>query len=316
MNAFVALIKREYLEHSGAFLYSPLVVLALIVLFGLSMYFGSGSISMEMSGGNHSSSYEAQADGDDGIGHLVTALVLDAAGTTDEELSARMRSLMNLIAMPFYVVLFIISLFALIACLHDERKDRSVLFWKSMPVGDVESVTSKYVFIAWVAPLITIAAIFVAQLFTTLLLVGMVEDGMGSRVLMHSGVLISIVQILLGYIVNGLVVLPIFTWFMLVSGWAKSMPMVWALAVPFWLVVFESVIFDTEALRSFIGFHTRMPSLPGFSSEGEEPFIHVSVTSFGEQFAVLTQGQFWLGLLVGAGFLAACVYMRRVKNEI
>ena len=80
---------------------------------------------------------------------------------------------------------------------------------------------------------------------------------------MLSGVLTSIFQIVLGYVVNGLVVLPIFAWFMLVSGWAKSMPMVWALAVPFWLVVFEDVIFDTEALRSFIGFHTRMPSLPG-----------------------------------------------------
>ena len=128
---------------------------------------------MEMSTGDHSSSYEAQtdADSDERIGHLVTALVLDAAGSTDAELSGRLHALMNMIAMPFYVVLFIISLFALIACLHDERKDRSVLFWKSMPVGDLESVTSKYVFIAWVAPLLTIAAIFIAQLFTTLLLV-------------------------------------------------------------------------------------------------------------------------------------------------
>ena len=108
MNAYVALIRREYLEHSRAFVYSPLAVLGLVVLFGLSLYFGSGSISMEMSDGNHSSSYEATTDGDDSIGHLVTALVLDAAGTTDEELPARMRSLMNLIAMPFYIVLLII----------------------------------------------------------------------------------------------------------------------------------------------------------------------------------------------------------------
>ena len=316
MNAYIALIRREYLEHSRAFVYSPLVVLGLIVLFGLSLYFGSGSISMEMSDGNHSSSYEATAEGDDRIGQVVTALVLDAAGTTDEELSARMRSLMNLIAMPFYVVLLIISLFALISCLHDERKDRSVLFWKSMPVGDVETVVSKYVFVAWVAPLITIATIFVAQLFTTLLLVGMVEDGMGSRVLMHSGIITSAFQILLGYIVNGLVVLPIFAWFMLVSSWAKSMPMVTALGVPFGLTIIEDVLFDTEIIRSFIGYHIKMPALPGFSSEGEEPFIQVSVTSFVEQFAVLAQSQFWVGLVVGAAFLAACVYLRQTKNEI
>lgn len=318
MNVLVALIRREYLEHRGAFLWSPFFVLALIVVLGLTISLGHGYVSMEMSGPDHTSSFEAQVDEDDegGLGRIITALLLDVAGTTDQELSARMTALMSLIAMPFYVVLLVVSCFALIACFYDERKDRSVLFWKSMPVSDVQSVASKYVFVAWIAPLITIGFILASQVFSTLLLISMVEEGMGMRLLMHSGIVGSFVQIFFGYLVNGLVVLPVFAWFMLMSAWARSMPMVWALAVPFWLGVFESILFDSGVIRSFVGYHIGMPSLPGTSTQGEEPFLKVNVTSLFEQMAVLGQPRVWVGLVIGMLFLALCVYLRRTRNEI
>ncbi|NKB98658.1 MAG: hypothetical protein GKR90_09240 [Pseudomonadales bacterium] len=317
MNTFVNLLKREYLEHYGAFLWSPVVVLALIVIFGLMFAGGSGSLDFEMADGENSSSIQIEAEGDDdALGRALTALVFDVAGTTDAELSERMAGLMNLIPIPFYWVWVIVSLFGLIACLHDERKDRSVLFWKSMPVGDMQTVASKYAFLAWVAPMLTLSVILVAQLFVTFLLVGLVEDGMGMRLLMHSGIVMSFLQIFVGFIVNGFVVLPVFAWFILVSGWAKSMPMVWAFAVPFWLIVLESIVIDSDRIASFVAYHLSMPSLPGTSSDGEEPFINVSVTSFAEQLTVLGQAQFWLGLVIGLCFLAGAVYLRRVRNEI
>ncbi|MEE2782741.1 MAG: hypothetical protein VYE04_05255 [Pseudomonadota bacterium] len=325
MKVYAALLKREWLEHRGAFIWSPLVVFALIVVFGITMVGGQGSFEVELTSGDSSSSLKAFVDGNgesedtyqaNRIGRLLAGFFLDVAAATDEELSDRMGVLTRFTAAPFHLVLFVVSLFGLIACLHDERKDKSVYFWKSLPVGDFTTVMSKFAFFAWVAPLVTIAAILAAQLFVTFLIVGMVEDGMGSRVLIHSGLVMGLVQMLVGYLLNGLVVLPVFAWFILISGWAKTLPMVWALAIPFSLVVFEGIVWDTGIVRSFIGYHTSMPTLPATTVGGDETAYAIVVTTLADQFAVLGQGRFWFGLLIGFLFFTPAVYLRRMRNEI
>ncbi len=317
MNTFISLLKRECLEYYRVFMWSPIVVFALIVIFGLTLAGGSGSLQFERVDSQNESSIQIDAQGgDDALGRALARLLLDVEGTTDTELSARMTGLMNLIPLPFYCVWLVVSLYGLLACLHNERRDRSVLFWKSMPVSDLQTIVSKFAFLAWIAPMLTLGVILAAQLFVTFLLMTLVEQGMGMRLILHSGVLMSLVQILVGFLMNGFVVLPVFAWCILVSGWAKSMPMMWAFAVPLSLVVVENIMTDGDRIASFIVFHLSMPSLPGMSSIGEDPFGKGAATTFAEQFVVLGDAQFWLGLVVGLGFLAGAVYLRRVRNEI
>ena len=96
-------------------------------------------------------------------------MTLDAAGSTDEELSSKLEALQHGIAEPFRYIFVIVAFFALIGCIYDERKDRSVLFWKSMPVSDASTVLSKIIFVLWLAPLATVAAILLAQFASVVL---------------------------------------------------------------------------------------------------------------------------------------------------
>lgn len=317
MKQFRALLQREFVEHHKAFVWSPVLVLALVVVLGLTFVGGSGAIDIQMSDGQTTNRVELDSAGmGQGLGRALTAFMVDAAGATDAQLSKRMNALMYLIAVPFYWVLLGVSLFALTACLYDERKEGSVLFWKSMPVADWMSVASKYVFVAWIAPLITITVIFIAQLYAILVIATMVEDGSGSRVLLHSGLLVSLAQLLIGYLLNGFVVLPLFAWFMLVSSWANRAPLLWALGVPIWLSVLDGIVFDANLIGRFAGYHGSMQTLPRTQTLDETGALVMTTTPMADQFSVLLQGQFWVGLMVGVALLAVTVYLRRAKNEI
>lgn len=312
-----ALLRREYLEYQKLFLLSPILVLALVVVVGLTFTGGTGALDLEISDGQSTNRVEIDSDGSGGgLGRTLAVLLFDVAGASDVDLNLRMRALMNLIAVPFYWVLLAVSLFALIACLHEERKEGSVLFWKSMPVADWLSVTSKYVFVAWVAPMITIAVIWVAQIYATVLLSTWVEDGAGSRVWLHSGLLMSLAQLLLGYLLNGLVVLPLFAWVMMVSSWAKRAPMLWALGLPVWLSVLDGILLESRLVGPFIAFHGSMPTLPRTHALDGSGGLSMTTTSLSDQIGILMQGQFWVGLMVGAGLLAITIYLRRTKNEL
>jgi ABC-2 type transport system permease protein len=52
-----------------------------------------------------------------------------------------------------YVAAAIVGAFVALDCLYAERKDRSILFWKSLPVSDGLTVLSKFLVIVVVAPL-------------------------------------------------------------------------------------------------------------------------------------------------------------------
>ena len=159
MNAFVALLTREGLEHR-IFAWAPLAILALLVvvtLIGLAL-FGSADTSIHFSSdfrseqGNERIHEEVGRDGS-------IAEFAEFNGWTDRELARRMDLFRVGVASPFQFVYFFIVIFVLLGGIHDERKDRSILFWKSMPVSDLDSVASKILLAVWIAPLATVAAV-------------------------------------------------------------------------------------------------------------------------------------------------------------
>ncbi len=305
MRSFITLLKREWLEGRATYVIAPAVVLGLIILTALVGTVADVRISAE-------TSFEADKlqNGEgttfDGLQALI-AMGLDVAGSTDQELRSQMAGYRQMITTPFALVLMIVTFFALIAAIYDERKDRSVLFWKSMPTSDLHTVASKYVGIAWIAPLATILAIWVAQLFATAYMSFYVEDGFAGRVWSASGLLLSPIQLLLAYLIQGLWAMPIYAWVLLVSAWANKAPIMWALLTPIVAIYLEQIFFDSGTLRNAIGEHLRLRALP--KSDG--PVITV-----GDQLATFADPSLWLGLIVGIGLLAATVYYRRRYNEI
>ena len=306
MNAFATLINREFLEHRSAFLWAAGALLALIFLTGL-MVLQADSIEMdELSADERAELIEKMGeDGHeaDGLEALV-AMGLDVAGSTDAELDQKMRVFMAVIATPFHWLFVAIAFFALLACLHDERKDQSVLWWKSLPVSDTATVLSKWAFVALVAPLITVAAVFVAQLFALTISMTFVEDGMGGRLWAASGVFTYPFKMLLGYLLYSLWLLPVAAWVMFVSVAAPKVPIIWSIGVPWIVILLERILFESNSLFRAMGAHIYPFPMPFISAEER-----MTLSLFG-------QFSFWGGLVIGGLLLYGTILLRGRNNAL
>ncbi|MEM7079672.1 MAG: ABC-2 transporter permease [Pseudomonadota bacterium] len=310
MQKYVGLLKREWLEHGPAFYWSMGVLLIILILSLILAFAFEANLDVELSAEQQEELREnmtlSQRNGDVSGLEMLTALALDTAGSTDAELRTKMSAAMAVIAQAFHWVFLVVSIFALIAVLYDERKDHSILFYKSLPVTDTESVLSKYVFVAWVAPVVVIAGVFIAQTIVLLAASITVEDGQAGRLWAASEIWSRPFHALFGYLLQGLWVLPTYAWVMLVSAVAPKVPLLWAFAIPMVISWFESLLFGQSSVAQWLLSHGAPAALPDvhrFINDGEGgAFAYL---------AVLRQGDFWVGVLIGVGLLALTVIARR-----
>ncbi len=317
MNTFIALLTREGLEHR-VFAWAPLAILAFIILatlIGLAV-FGSADTNIHFSSdfnstqGNERIHEEVERE-------ISIAELADFNGLTDRELARRMDLARTSVIYPFKWVYFFIVVFVLLGGIHDERKDRSVLFWKSMPVSDVESVASKLLLAVWVAPIATVAASLLAQIFLLIVVSGVaIAEDLGdvSRLWWQSGLLKGVAQQLVGYFIQGFWALPLYGWLLLVSATASKSPVMWASLLPFVPALLEKLLFDTSVITAGIFNHLKFAALPSLG-QAENGQIG-DLTTLGDQIGLLATTDLWVGVILGVAFLYAAVYCRGRLNEI
>lgn len=206
-----------------------------------------------------------------------------------------------------------------ISALHGERRDRSILFWKSLPVSDLATVLAKAFVPLIVLPPIMFAVMLAGTLLALLIssvaamLAGFDPDQLWSR--LHMGFLWA--SFGRGMLFLPLWYAPVVGWLMLVSAWARRVPFLWAIAPLIGSAIVEGMLFGKQlGLVSAILFH-RISGwfLEAFSvgGKGKATIGHWSdldPTSF------LTNPQVWIGLLLAAVFLAAAVRLRRSADTI
>ena len=314
MKPFVTLLKREWWEHRAGFLWTPLALLGVFLLVALLSLAGSGegslTFSFERSQGTHTERQLHQWD--QGVLGL-----LDVSGWTAEQIAERSAQFRHLVARPFLLAHLLVAIFVLLGALHDERKDRSVLFYKSLPVSDGQTVASKLVLAVWIAPLATIAAIVATQLALLLLmsLTGALQGTAGvSTLWLHGGLLGGALELLVGYLLHGLWALPVYAWLLRVSAAATRAPFLWAALIPLMLVVVESAVLGSAKLRAAIVDHLAFRALPRPPSWlGGDGDVAIGLA---EQLALLLQIELWLGLAVAAAFLVGATWFRRRNAEL
>ena len=322
MGGFIGLCRREWLEHRGGFLWAPASVAAVIVVaIALVLIVGQlemGRVELDLDLGEAAGSdMEVRIEGDDtSILDLVNVWLANSEWT-DQELSAHLSGLLRGVAEPFHYVYFIVLVFVLLGALHDDRKDRTVLFWKSVPVTDVETVLSKLVTAVWVAPAATIAMILAAQVFLLTVISGLVatrETLSIWPIWANSGLFTGLVELLVGYLVQGLWALPLYGWLLFISAAVNRLPFLWALLAPAALVALEALVGLTSAARDFILNHIGFRALPRGHGD-EDTLVHAS-TGLADSISLFATVELWAGIVVGAAFLAGTVHLRRAKNEI
>jgi ABC-2 type transport system permease protein len=312
MNAFVALLQREWWEHRAGFFWAPLAILAIVVLIAVLSLLG-GEASVSISYERHSGSHTEQAVRQWNQGLMA---LLESSGLTGDQSADRSAQLRYLLAQPFVLTHLLVAVFMLLGALHDERRDRSVLFYKSLPVSDAQTVLSKLVLAVWIAPMATIAAIVLAQLsLLSLFSLGAALQGAPGAGLAwrQAGVPGGALELFVGYLLQGLWTLPVYAWLLLVSAAAPRVPFLWATLIPLLLVALESVLLGGRRLYGAIGDHLSLRALPRppplFGEGG--PAVGLA-----EQLALLGHAQLWLGVALGAVFLAGATWLRRRNAEL
>ena len=205
----------------------------------------------------------------------------------------------------------LVALFYSIDAMHGERKDRSILFWKSLPVSDRSAVLSKAAIPIVIIPLIGTGITVVMQWL--MFGVGMISR-MGNEVdaaMLWSALPMTRMGLVLAYhqiLIHGLWFAPVFAWLLLVSAWARQAPLIWAIVPLFAIGVAERIIFRTSYFAALL--QNRLSGGPYGEMYGTYSMLHVPPAQ------IFVSPGLWIGLLVTAAFLTTAVYVRRNREPI
>ncbi|HEX3578937.1 MAG TPA: ABC transporter permease [Thermoanaerobaculia bacterium] len=229
----------------------------------------------------------------------------------------------SVVAMPYdttagliLVTAFLVGAFYCLDALYGERRDRSILFWKSLPVSDRTTVLAKIAIPLVVLPLFSYALILITQLIilivNTIVLLGRPSD----LAALYQNLKFVQLSIALLYAVVAIALwhAPVYCWLLLVSGWAKRATFLWAV-MPFLAIgVFTKIAFGSASFFTFLS-----DRLVGWFNKA---FLVPEKGTHVDPLAALTPGNFfstsslWIGLVVAALCLAATIRMRRYREPI
>lgn len=257
------------------------------------------------------------------------ALVLLGFGLSLVRLPERMRAASTLdamqhreaIAQPYDIAAALIMLTALIVAvfycidaLYGERRDRSILLWKSLPVSDCITVLTKACVPLLVIPLFAFAVTVVTQ-FIMLLLSSAVLAGSGQSVatLWQQLSFFRMSFLLLYHLmtVHALSAAPFYGWLLLVSAWARRAPLVWAFVPPLALAYLEKITFNTRHFADLLQYALAGSGMEAFTVPGTFPTDPMTQITPGR---FLSAPSLWIGLAVFAVFLAVAVRLRRYQG--
>lgn len=199
------------------------------------------------------------------------------------------------------VAAYIVAIFYSLDALYGERRDRSILFWKSLPVSDATTVIAKLTIPLLVIPLIT-SVVTIVTLLITMLLSG-THPPLGRTSILLAYHLVT---------VHSLWWAPLFGWLFLVSAWARRAPFVWATVPLFAISIGERIAFSTARFAGLLNSH--------FSVSPEAIVAHGKLPT--DPMTEMTPGAFvsgwglWIGLAVTAVLVAAAVRLRRDRDPI
>ena len=323
------LLKREFWEHKGGFFWAPIWAGAISLLLTLmALIVGEVAARKAIASGK----FHGDSLGDVRINGLDLGALTSKMDPDDLRKLADGIDLSMLIsgAWPMVVLGFVVFFYCL-GSLYDERKDRSVLFWKSLPLSDRDTVFSKAASALLVAPTLAVGAA-IACMFAFMLLVSafvLLHNGNPVSLLWGPGNPLANAGLLLASIpVYALWALPAVGWLMLCSASSRSMPFLWAIMIPVFAGIFISWfevmnVFDLQSgwfwknivarslLSVFPGTWVDVMDI-GAIAKGNAP-SHAMVLK--STYSVLTTPQLWIGAAAGIAMIFGAIRMRRWRDD-
>jgi ABC-2 type transport system permease protein len=330
-HKFRLLLRREFWEHRGGFLWAPVIAGAIILILSVMMIF-VGEVAARRASADRTLVIQNEH---------VTINGLDLGALTSKLSPEDMRqlagaidaSLLMVAGWPLIVLAFVVFFYCL-GALYDERKDRSVLFWKSLPLSDTETVLSKAVSAIAVAPVLAVGAALLTMLgFLVVLSILVLAHG-GNPIHLLWGLANPFglaAQLVASIPVYALWSLPTVGWLLLCSAWSRSKPFLWAIMIPVFSGIFVSMfgfmhLFNLETGWFWKNIVARMllgttpvswVQVAHFENlqHVDGPAAVVSLINPATVWSTLLTPQLWFGAIAGAAMIAVAIRLRRWRDE-
>lgn len=305
------LIRREIWESQFAFKWTPLIIAGLNILVTILILIIGAKV-------------------DDQMVFTIDGLRMFAGMDDQKQREIATGALFSTGSM-FHFVMLLVVVFYLAGSLYDDRRDRSILFWKSLPVSDQMTVLSKILTAMVAAPVIYLGGIALTQLVLLLIASGY---GLAAGINIFTEIWLPAnlpkvwLVTLLGGLAQSLWLLPIFGWLMLCSSFAPRLPILIAVAIPALVGIFQHFwsFFSNFRLpdfnlgliivqRLFRGILPMSIDVEGMQSGDPEQVTADALLSLESIARVVWSLEMWIGVAIGLALLAGAVWFRRRATD-
>jgi ABC-2 type transport system permease protein len=246
--------------------------------------------------------------------------------TSPNEIHTFGAAFLVVFGLMFYSVMSLYATWYLLDCLYADRKDRSILFWKSLPVSDTNTVLSKLIVALIVIPVVSFVTADLTALLAAFIVSIRMRASIGSALWQPD--LWLQMQVLWIYAVCTAAIwyLPVAGWLMLVSAWAKRAVILWSFMPPLVLYIIERWFLGSNIVGRVIG--RRLAGLPAvaLNASGVKSW-HVdaatdtlslpnSVFHFINPVGFLSNPQTLIGAAVGVVLIIGAIQLRMRRSEI
>jgi ABC-2 type transport system permease protein len=295
MKVLITLVKRELQEHKVGLIYAPFIVAIILSLVIVLVYFGVADIKANDI--NFSTSVYENGE----------AVEWMRAATVDQKVAV-IRSGLIVLGFPVAFVMIFAVLSYSLGTFFEERKDKSIIFWRSLPISDLETVLSKVFVVVFIAPLIILPALIFLHMVSLLSasIFFAVSDIVPFTWIWNAYSITDWFRIIFSLWTQLLWSLPILAWLMLAGAYSRKpivaaiLPLVGIIAIE--RVVFGSAVFLATAIERIQPW-SLMSSFP-------KQYEELRVVEIADIPLLLATQEFWYGMLISILLIGAIVYIR------
>ena len=314
MKRMLALLRREFWENKGAFRTTPVAIGGVCIVLMLMAIFTTSHIDNEL--------------------YTFKQAIRLLAREPVAAMPSYLQQIMIGISIIFTIVMVFVVFFYLLGALYDDRKDRSILFWKSMPASDVQTVASKLLSAMFVVPLIFWIVLVVTQILmiiTASIMVLSVGENPWTLFLSELNPLRAWFMVLCSYLAGAIWYLPFYGWLLLVSAFAPRIPLLFAVLPPvvvavlqIWIDFLRTFTFNNSLFGIIGDWVANSPVIISMQIEDGQGQLSLGIpytTQFDHSLTLanildrLFSMQMAGGLAVAAVFLAGAVWLRRRATD-
>ena len=321
LRKFGWLLRREYWENRGSFFWAPTITgIVICTLAALGALAGSLQVA------------KLKSASDIGINSI------DASNHVQQMSFVGDGGLLSGVAIIATVLAFVVFFYSL-GALYDDRRDRSIFFWKSLPISDWLMVLSKLTWALLLGPIVMILIGLVVGIGLLLIsALAMKLNGIDGawamiwhshplRVLLHA---LSVVPIYAAW------AMPTVGWLMLCSAFARSKPFLWAVLVPLlsatllsWMGALPGISMPHGTIWYVLGYRGLLSVAPGswyidgalvgrLAATGgsiENSGDLLQLIDLGKSWYLFSGSDIWIGMAAGVAMMALALWFRRRRDD-